>query len=79
MPTPPSIYFVLRYHDRYSFVNYIDAKTKKSAGAAQRAAIGFSAMLSNNLSHYFTVVISNANVITVQHVDSQSPTVVHDI
>jgi len=23
---PPSIYFVLRYHDRYGFVNYIDAQ-----------------------------------------------------
>lgn len=24
MPIPQSIYFVLRYHDRYSFVNYIE-------------------------------------------------------
>jgi len=26
MPIPPSIYFVLRYHDRYGFVNHVNGQ-----------------------------------------------------
>jgi hypothetical protein len=43
MPLPPSIYFVLRYHDRYYFVNYIDSnRVRDEPPAVKVAAEGLS-------------------------------------
>jgi len=36
MPTPPSIYFVLRYHDRYDFVNDIHTQRKNQPERSDR-------------------------------------------